>query len=362
MSNDKKDLKYIFNKFVDGKDLTQVGNKPIGIGAYGEVREIIFRNKKMAGKLEIKKNNKEEKSEEEKLMVELRGQNIIKIHKIYSKAIDAQYYNLIIMDKAQLNDMQILTDYYYKRNLLKLLFDPFEQKVGDSLLRFYSRQIINALQTLDNNYCVHYDLKPENLLILLNLIVKLSDFSLLRKVKGEKDKTKIPGGTTGFLSPEYYVDENVTGDVARKQDYFALGSTLFYLKYGEKMIKFNKSNDNLINEDKVINSLQYQISFIKSRKLVDKDFIDFLTSLISYNPNDRPSFVQIYTNKWLNKDVDYIDNIIANFENEEEKVLMELQKVDFLIEDEKRQNDKSIKKNKERDIKSYRFLFKKRKK
>ena len=77
------------------------------------------------------------------------------------------------------------------------------------------------------------------------------------------------------------------------------------------MIKFNKSNDNLINEDKVINSLQYQISFIKSRKLTDKDFIDFLVSLIEYVPKDRPSFEQIYTNKWLNKDVEYIDNIIV---------------------------------------------------
>ena len=357
MSNDNKDLQHIYEEFIDGNDLTEVG-RVIGKGTFGEVRDIRYKNKIMAGKL-IKSNGQVGQSEEEKITLELRGQNIIKINKILTKTIGSEEYTLIIMEKAPLKDLGKLSEFYHKHNLLKLIFDPFEQKVGESLLRFYSRQIIDSLELLDNNYCIHYDIKPENFLIAINLIIKLSDFSLLKKVKNEK--TKIPGGTPGFLTPEYYIDRNVTSDVARKQDYFALGSTLFFLKFGELMLKYKKSDDDIINENKILNLLQYQIGFMKSRKLTDKDFIDFLTSLIDYNPNDRPSFEQIYRNKWLNKDVEYIDYVLSVFENDEEKIIMELQKGDFLTKQEKRQNENAVEKNKEKNFKTCRFRFKKKK-
>ena len=69
--------------------------------------------------------------------------------------------------------------------------------------------------------------------------------------------------------------------------------------------------------------------------MTDKDFIDFLCSLIQYRPKDRPSFEEIYRNKWLNKDVDIINNTFNAFENDEEKLIMELQKKDFLIKKER---------------------------
>ena len=44
------------------------------------------------------------------------------------------------------------------------------------------------------------------------------------------------------------------------------------------------------------------MNLIKSGKLSDKDFINFLCSLIQFKPEDRPNFEEIYFNKWLNKD------------------------------------------------------------
>ena len=34
-----------------------------------------------------------------------------------------------------------------------------------------------------------------------------------------------------YLSPEYYLNRKVESEVARKQDYFALGATIYYLKF-----------------------------------------------------------------------------------------------------------------------------------
>ena len=331
--NDRRDMLDIYQKFQDTCDFKKVG-KLLGRGAFGEVRDIFYKNKTMAGKLVKREGN--EKTEEEKYAMELRNQNIIKINKIYTKRIGGENYDLIIMEKAILRDLGKLNEFYHRHNLLKLIFDPFDEPSGDCLLRFYSRQIINALEALDRNYYIHYDIKPENLLITINLIIKLSDFSLLRKV--QDGNTKVPGGTQGFLSPEYYIDRNMPCEDARKQDYFALGSTLFFLKYGTQMLKYKKSDSGEINNFSVIDLIQKNMAFIKSGKMTDKDFIDFLCSLIQYRPKDRPSFEEIYRNKWLNKDVEYINNTFNAFENDEEKLIMELQKKDFLIKKEKESN------------------------
>ena len=379
-ASDKSELKDIFTKFINENEFTEIG-KVLGKGAFGEVRDVKFKNKTMAGK--ITKRDDDEISEEEKYAIDLRGQNIIKINKIYTKRINGSTYNLIIMEKAILRDLGKLNEFYHKHNLLKLIFEPFDEKAGDNLLRFYSRQIVSALETLDRNYYIHYDIKPENLLITINLIIKLTDFSVLRQVKDGVKTTRIPGGTPGYLTPEYYVDREVTCDNARKQDYFALGSTLFLLKYGEQLLKYKKYDDHKMIADRIIDILIKRNEFIKSNKLTDKDFIKFLLSLISFRPEDRPSFEQIYRDKWLNKDLEQLNATFTTFENDEEKLIMELQKKDFLIKKEKEINEENEEKDnldikdedknelknnfvvkneiKKEFNKSYKFRFKKKK-
>ena len=72
----------------------------------------------------------------------------------------------------------------------------------------------------------------------------------------------------------------------------------------------------------------------------DGEFIKFLCSLIEYKPEDRPSFEEIYRNIWLNDNIEQINNIFSIYQSEEEKMIMELQKSNFLIKKEKeREND-----------------------
>ena len=171
----------------------------------------------------------------------------------------------------------------------------------------------------------------------------------MKKVRDE-DKLKIPGGTLGYLTPEYYYKEEVSSDVARKQDYFALGSTLYYIKFGQSLLKYQKDDDSSINLDRVRELLFRKHQFIKSRQTSEQGFIDFIISLIDYNPEDRATFEQIYRNKWLNSDREVIEDIMHSNENDEEKVIMELQKSDYLINKQKEFKPKKAKK----------FIFKKK--
>ena len=338
----------VFNEFKKReKDIERIG-KILGRGAFGEVRDIRLKNKIMAGKI-IEKERKEI-TEEEKIAKDLRSQNIIRINKIFTMQYKDKYYDLIIKDKAILGDLGKLNEFFYGHNLLKLIFEnPFDDNSGNFLLRFYSRQAIRGLENLERNDYVHFDIKPENLLICVNLVVKLSDFGLLRKVE---DNMRLPGGTQGFLTPEYFLDKNVSSDVAKKQDYFALGASLFIIKYGIQLLKYKKYDNKKLNADRIIDLLERGISYIKSKRYTNKDLKQFLISLIQYQPDDRPSFEEIYRNKWLNKNVEELDRTIMAFENDEEKIIMELQKKDILIKEERK-----INKNKSKKIK---FRFKKK--
>ena len=114
VSNDKKqrknkiDFLEIFNQFRKDGNFTSVG-KILGKGSFGEVREIIYKNKTMAGKIVMQEKNKETG---EYLAYDLKGRNIIKIIKIILKEINSKNYYLIIMEKAILRDLGKLTDFY----------------------------------------------------------------------------------------------------------------------------------------------------------------------------------------------------------------------------------------------------------
>ena len=329
----------------------------LGKGSYGQVRDVKIKNisKVLSAKLifyEDKKDKKDKKEEmdESKLATELRGNNIVKINRASKKEYKNKKYYLIIMEKALLRDLGKLNEFFHNHNLLKLITNPFSEKLGDNLLRFYTIQIIYGFELLDRNYFVHFDIKPENLLMTLNLEVKIADFSLLRKIKDLKS-ISIPGGTQGFLSPEYFSKDLVSPEVARKQDYFALGSTLFYMKYGKAMFKYQKLEESNLNRDKIIDILQMQMDFIKSRPFTDQDFINFLLKLFKMDPNDRFNLEEIYRNKWLNKNKKFMELLLSANDNDEEKLIMELQKSDFLL-----------KKKKDSNKKMKNFIFKKKEK
>ena len=338
----KRNFDEIYKKFEEEEDIEYFG-RTLDKGAYGEVRDVKMKNvsKLMAAKLYIKK--KSELPGEVYYPEKLIGRNIVKIYKTIQKDIYHETYELIIMEKALLRDLRKLNEFYYHHNLLKLIDkSAFDENLGNSFLRYYTRQIVHGLEALERNYYVHFDIKPENLLANINLDVKLSNFSLLTKVK-EKDKLKIPGGTQGYVSPEYYNKELMSKENVKKQDYFALGYSLFNIKYGRSMNIYKKSDNNDINNLNVKLLIQKNIAEVNSSQVADRDFINFIKYLIDYVPEERSSFEQIYRHKWLNSDADIIKKILITNENDEEKAIMELQKSDFLIKMDKNSNKKQKK-------------------
>ena len=342
-----KENKYddIFKYFKENdKDILDFQNY-LGEGAFGTVRLCILKNKRLyAAKLV-------EKEKCDKIQIEkLRGKHFVDIIKIIEAKYGDKYYNLIIMELALLGNLKIFFRNLFDMKLLKTINWPFDEIVGNNILRFFAKQIVDGMKIFERNNLVHFDIKPENILITSHLKLKISDFSFLKDLKKEKNSFKIPGGTKGYLPPEYYKSNIIDINLANKFDYFSLGSTLFYLKFNKYLLNCNQNNSDEISYNYLINLLQKSVSLIKSNSLLDKDFISFLCSLIDYLPEERPNFEEIYRNKWLNENREEIKEITnPYYKNDERKLIMELIKSDFLIENKKK--NKNIKKSRFKFVK-----------
>ena len=246
----------------------------LGKGGFGEVWKCKYKGREVAVKLTEKHKNNNIPLDR------LRGKNIIEIIKISEKIINDKYYDLIIMELALLRDIKKFFKALFDLKLLKTINYPFDEIAGNNLLRFFTKQIVNGLETFERNELVHFDIKPENILITSKLKIKISDFGLLKDLNEEKRGIHVPGGTKGYVPPEYYKKFISDKNLAKKQDYFALGATLFFLKFNKPLLHYKESSSLNSMNIHVIHLLQKSISFIKSDCLLDKDFIPFLCSLI----------------------------------------------------------------------------------
>ena len=328
----------------------------MGKGAFGQVFKVRHKNRKnivYAAKVILKdvENNKER-------IRDFRGRNIIKINKDYEGSGNSYY--MYLMEVSNFGNLGKLPTYLEKEKERKIFKEPFVERFGDNLLRFFVKQMILGLRTFYEGNFVHFDIKPENMLIFKNLEIKFIDFNFLRKLDDEGYDKSIPGGTPGYVTPDFYNGKTIgDDDFLRSQDYFAIGSTIFYLKYNKKMIRQNNiegTGDGKairdIMRDNTTSLIEEAMDFIKRQKYQDKDFIDFLCNLIQFKYENRPKYEEIINNKWLNKNSEEIEKIRNLHFFDESILLLELQKSDFLI-DNLGQNIKTFDEKNDLDDKVY---------
>lgn len=295
-------------------------------------------------------------------------------------------FYMIVMELSSIGDLEKLIGTKNKKGFLtkekekRIFEEPFEEKFGDNLTRFFAKQLINAIKNFYMGKLVHFDIKPPNALLFKNLELKLIDFSLVQKIdsKYEEEKGTIPGGTRGYVTPEYYNPSGIPMDFTKlqSQDFFAIGATIFYLKYGERMLdylpyvedldkeelkknpqklereKMKRSIRNELTGDILTYEIDYAMNYIKRQKFQDKDFDDFIINLIQFKPEDRLNFEKVIRNKWLNKNSEEIEKIVNINYFDEAILLLELQKSDFLINHVK-ENRKKFDEQNELDNKMY---------
>jgi serine/threonine-protein kinase len=115
------------------------------------------------------------------------------------------------------------------------LFDYVTQRGGPPLamdeIIGLMEQLCRGVQAIHDAGALHHDLKSTNILIGPAFRIAVTDFGLTR-VMPTRTERHYPGGTVGYVAPEYLRRAEVPAELAPRADVYALGCILYDLIIG----------------------------------------------------------------------------------------------------------------------------------
>ena len=150
----------------------------------------------------------------------------------------------------------------------------------------YLHTIVSALAEAAKISIAHHDVKPSNILISAANEAKLSDFDLADvREFGDLQTPCLEWGSPGYMSPErlYSGGEDFRGDI------FSLGVSIYELLSGTLPFRSKGEPEMLYAERK-------QMDFEPLNRKnpgVSMEFSNLVSSMLSFNPEDRPEYSQI---------------------------------------------------------------------
>ncbi|KAG8213542.1 kinase-like protein [Butyriboletus roseoflavus] len=140
--------------------------------------------------------------------------------------------------------------------------------------RYYTAQIVDAIEFMHDKDVIHRDLKPENLLLDNEFRVKITDFGTGKILENGQERANSFVGTAQYISPEL-LERNET---SKSSDLWSLGCIVFQMIAGK--FAFQGLSEYLTWQK--IKSLDY--SFPEG---FDEDAKDFVSKLLVRDPLQR---------------------------------------------------------------------------
>ncbi|XP_066532588.1 rho-associated protein kinase 2b [Hoplias malabaricus] len=101
-------------------------------------------------------------------------------------------------------------------------------------VRFYTAEVVLALDAIHSMGFIHRDIKPDNMLLDRNGHLKLADFGTCMKMdKSGMVRCDTAVGTPDYISPEVLMSQGGTGYYGRECDWWSVGVFIYELFVGE---------------------------------------------------------------------------------------------------------------------------------
>lgn len=211
--------------------------------------------------------------QEIELMKSLDHPNIVKF---YEAIIKKDYVYIII-------------EYCNSGDISKYITSPCNEKFAKDIIK----QVADALKYLNEKKVIHRDLKPKNILLTNNNIVKIADFGFARIIKDEKNELmETLCGTPLYMAPEIVTIKKYTN----KSELWSLGIIMYEILTGYHPYKNSK---NILDMLEKIKSLK-----LKFPVYLTPECSDLLSLLLEKDPNKRISWNDFFNHNWIRDQVD----------------------------------------------------------
>lgn len=238
--------------------------KCLGMGSSSNVHLIKYiKSNSLYALKKVSDENCLQYENEIKILLKLNHSNIIKIYKYY---ITHESFN-IVMQYARCGSLEKLLN---KKKIKNNKFDNEDLKI-------IILSITNGINYLHGNNIIHCDIKPSNILLFGNKIIKITDFGVSKFSNITLHKTTV--GTPYYMAPEVY---NGVG-YDNKIDYWSLGVVIYELVVFEKPFIENNIYQLMIR----ILNVDYKLVKVKYK------FQVLVDNLLKYNPKDRYNYENI---------------------------------------------------------------------
>lgn len=163
------------------------------------------------------------------------------------------------------------------------------------MCRIWFRQLISGLEHLHKQGIVHRDIKPDNLLLTKDNVIKIADFGDSEIFeKGSEMMIFKSAGSPAFTPPELCVRNHgyVSGTAA---DIWSLGISLYCMRFG--YLPFER--EGLLELYDAIRSEELKLDIDYDQ---EPEFYDLMTRLLEKNPEKRAKIEEIKIHPWVTKD------------------------------------------------------------
>ncbi|XP_075261632.1 rho-associated protein kinase 1-like isoform X2 [Convolutriloba macropyga] len=188
--------------------------------------------------------------------------------------------------------LYMVMDYMPGGNLLSGILDNEELSIDENLIRFYTAEMILAIEALHNMGFAHRDIKPDNCLINSKGHLKVTDFgTAIRLDPDGLIRCSTAVGTPDYISPEVLKSQSSSRSVYGQEcDWWSLGVVIFEMKYqdtpfyDDTLVKtYSRINNHVDKIDFPSDEEDYEPSSPEIMDLIEKCLIADRTKRLGHN-------------------------------------------------------------------------------